>query len=56
MERWNNFQIPVTDSSTDEFMADVNNFLNIDQYFRCTTNPDKTEYEILELQEFFFFW
>jgi hypothetical protein len=34
-------------------MADVNHFRNIDQYFRCMTNPDKTEYEILELQQFF---
>jgi hypothetical protein len=34
-------------------MADINQFRNIDQYFRCTTNPDKTEYEVLELQQFF---
>jgi hypothetical protein len=33
-------------------MADVNQFRNIDQYFRCTTNPDKTEYEVRELQHF----
>lgn len=53
MERWDNFHIPVTDPSIDEYMADVNHFRNIDQYFRCMTNPDKTEYEILELQQFF---
>jgi len=54
MERWDNFQIPVTDPSIDEFMADVNQFRNIDQYFRWTTSPDKTQYEILELQQFSF--
>jgi hypothetical protein len=53
MERWDNFQIPVTDLSIDEFMAEVNQFRNIDQYFRCRTNPDKTQYEILVLQQFF---
>jgi len=34
-------------------MADVNHFRNIGPYFLSTTNPDKTEYEILELQQFF---
>ena len=32
MERWDNFQIPVTDPSIDEFMADENQFRNIDKY------------------------
>lgn len=48
MEQWDNFQIPVTDPSIDEFMADVNQFRNIDQHFRSTKNPDKTEYEVPE--------
>jgi len=41
-----------TDPSIDEFVADVNEFRNIDQYFRCTANPDKTEYEVLEYNSF----
>ena len=41
-----------TDPSIDEFVADVNEFRNIDQYFRCMANPDKTEYEILEYNSF----